>query len=97
MRQFAARYGENESPISGKTRIFGVQLRRHAHGQRTLFSDRPRPTQEILIPRGSASGGSAPSLQYGAEGLGPSRETAPAPLHHIGARGQSPRWQSHAG
>ena len=43
--------------------VGSASARTHAHGQRTLFSDRPRPTQEILIPRGSASGGSAPSLQ----------------------------------
>ena len=36
----------------------------HTDGQRTFFSDRPRPMQKIFIPRGCASGGSAPSLQY---------------------------------
>ena len=64
MRQFAAWYGENESPIFGKTRILEGYPRYRQTDRGHFFSDRPRPTQEILIPRGYASGGAAPSLQF---------------------------------
>ena len=68
MRQFAARYGENESPIFGKTRIWEGGSPQ-TNGQRTLVLRSTPPPQEILLSRGCASGGSAPSLQQTFRGI----------------------------